>query len=80
MDTESQAPLDLLREAVKRAGGLMDVARALEVSHTHLSNVINGHRPIGQSLARKLRTVLLDVPASVWGELLTAERGDEAVA
>ena len=71
MTDSGQRPIDILAGAVKAAGGVVAVAKRIETSVTHLSNVVTGTRPLGRETAQRLRPILGEsVPAKVWVDLL----------
>lgn len=70
VDTAQEpTPLERLRAAVKRAGGLALVADKIGTPRTHLHNVLSGKRDLGKDTCAKLRVVLRLDPR-VWVELL----------
>lgn len=79
MSEPGQQPIEILAAAVKSAGGVVAVARAIGTSVTHMSNMVTGQRPLGKTTASRLRGVLPDVPPEVWVELL-APVPDETIA
>ena len=78
---ERTEALALLRESLKRAGGIGTTADRAGISVTYLSTLVNGGRPMGRETALKLRP-LIDLPAAVWGDLLVpvAAEADETSA
>jgi plasmid maintenance system antidote protein VapI len=69
MTVTGQDALEILRSAVRAAGGPSAVARAAGMPRTHLANILAGTRDMGRESAAKLRGVVTLAP-EVWVELL----------
>lgn len=53
---------DLLRERVRRAGGLENLAAKIDVSHQFLSKVINEKKPPGNKILAYLGATVMKPP------------------
>lgn len=75
-----------LQVIVKQSGGQAALARQLKVGPSFISQMLNGHRGIGDSIARRIERVgrkpsgWLDNPQQeAWGELLMAQAAGRPV-
>lgn len=55
-----------LKAAIDRSGGEGAVARAAQMSESHLRNIVRGDRNLTGGVVKKLRKVLTDIPDEQW--------------